>query len=59
MHCVGSRTVTSRASEGVKEGRASKIGVVSGEVIGSKLAASNLLETDLIDRGSDSRWSNG
>jgi len=40
MRCAGSRTITSRASEGVKEGRASKIGVVSGEAIRSKQAAS-------------------
>ena len=31
--CASSSTITSRASEGVKEGRASKIGVVSGVAI--------------------------
>ena len=31
--CFGGRIITSRASEGVKDGSASKIGVVSGEAI--------------------------
>jgi hypothetical protein len=35
--CVGGETITSRASEGVKDGRVSKIGVVSGEAMLSKL----------------------
>lgn len=33
LSCVDGETVTSRASEGVKDGRASKIGVVSGEAM--------------------------
>lgn len=37
MGCVGCRINTSRASEGVKDGSASKIGVVSREAIRSKV----------------------
>ena len=37
MGCVDGGISTSRASEGVKDGSASKIGVVSGEAILSKV----------------------
>jgi len=61
MGWVGNGTITSRASEGVRDGSASKIGVVSGEAIWSKLATTSKVwwKTDLIDPGTNSPWPNG
>jgi hypothetical protein len=41
--CFGRGIITSSASEGVKDGSASKIGVVSGEAIWSKSATTKVL----------------
>lgn len=48
--CIDSERIASRASEGVKDGSASKIGVVSGEAILPKLTTAVWRKTDLIDR---------
>jgi len=55
------RMTTSRASEGVRDGSASKIGVVSGEAIWLKLATASKVwwKADLINRGTNSLWPNG